>query len=213
MAQDIGTTMGGFAQSFGVGVQIFIFVLILIIIMGIVGAVIIYYFWNKKRWNLDLEIKMVRSNGEFVGGEWGKGMYDSKRGFVYIKRPKIRRKFSMKVFDIRKYLQGSNLLTVIQLGPEDFRPVLISSFTKHIIEFQDDKTGEIKQVKEAVINIKIDKGETKQWRQAFESAAKRAYSLQSFIQQFQVPIAIAVVLISVFIGFAIIFQRLPSICK
>lgn len=211
VAQDFNSMLGSTAAGFGVGVQIFLLVIVVIIIVGGISAFAIYHFWNKKRWNLDIEIKMIRSNGEFVGGEWGKGMYDSKRGFVYIKRPKIRRKYSMKVFDIRKYLQGSTLLTVLQLGPEDFRPVLFSSFTKYIREVED-ANGNVQQVKEAVINIKVDKGDTKQWRQAFESAAKRAYSLQSFIQQFQVPIAIAVVLISSFVGFAILWTKLGSIC-
>jgi hypothetical protein len=211
MAEDLGQTFGGMAASFGVGAQVFFITIIIITIAVIILGLIIYYFWNKKRWNLKMEIKLVRSNGEFVGGEWGKGMYDSKRGFVYIKRPGIRRKFSMKVFDIRKYLQGSDLLTVIQLGPEDFRPVLMSSFTKYIREVED-KDGNPQQVREAVINIKIDKGDTKQWRQSFESAAKKAYTLQSFIQQFQVPIAIAIVLISSFIGFTVLWMKLGSVC-
>lgn len=209
--QSFGQLLSGVGTSFGVGLQIVIFVLIFLTIAGVIGFIIIYYLWNKKRWNLQIEIKMVRSNGEFVGGEWGKGMYDSKKGFVYIKRPKMRRKYSMKVFDIRRYLQGDNLLTVIQLGPEDFRPILMHSFTKYITE-KEEEDGTVSRVREAVINIKIDKGDTKAWRQAFESAAKKAYSLQSFFQQYQVPIAIAIVIIAIFVGFAIIWARLPTIC-
>lgn len=209
--QDFGQVLSGVGSSFGVGLQVVIFVLIFITIAVVIGGLIIYFLWNKKRWNLQIEIKLVRSNGEFVGGEWGKGMYDSKKGFVYIKRPGLRRKYSMKVFDIRRYLQGTNLLTVLQLGPEDFRPVLMHSFTKYLTE-KETGDGKTETVKEAVVNIKIDKGDTKAWRQAFESAAKKAYSLQSFFQQYQVPIAIAIVIIAIFVGFAIIWARLPTIC-
>ena len=182
----------------------------LIIIVGVgslflaVFIALALYLWNKKRWNLKAEIKLVRSDGHFISAEWGKAHFNAKRGVVFLKRPgRFRGSIPIKIFDIRKYLQGDNIFTVVQLGPEDYRPVLNTSWD----EYEDDK-GE----KAALINIKVDDGKDKAWKSAFQAAAKKAYSIQSFFQMFQVPIAIAIVLIAVFAGFAMIWIRLPSIC-
>ena len=67
-------------------------------------------------------------------------------------------------------------------------------------------------IKESILNIKVDTGEYKAWKSSWDSAAKRAYSLQSFLQQFAVPISIAIVLLACFVGFAILFTRIGSVC-
>ena len=126
----------------------------------------------------------------------------------------------MQVFDVKKYLQGSDLLTVIQVAPEDYRPVLNESWTEYKIEKIDKKTGEIvKDVngkivyeKLSIIDIKIDSGLNKAWKSSWDAAAKKVYSLQSFFSQFQTPIAIGIVILSSFVGFAIIWTRLGSVC-
>lgn len=179
------------------------------------------YWYFRKRWNLKVEIKLPRSDGKIIHGEWGKGFYNAKRGVVFIRRKGMGFKpIPMKVFDPKKYLQGSNLLTVIQVAPEDYRPVLNDSWTEYKVEKIDSKTGEIitdaqgKPLWEklGILNIKIDTGLNKAWKSAWDTAAKKAYSLQSFFSQFQTPIAIGIVIISTFVGFAIIWTRLGSIC-
>ena len=114
----------------------------------------------------------------------------------------------IRIFDIRKYLQGSSTLTVIQVGPEDYRPVLNDSWTEHVVTYQDDKTGDIQEVKEAILNIKVDSGLNKAWKSAWESAARNAYSIRSFFTQFQTPIAIGIVVICCFVGFAILWTKI-----
>lgn len=179
-------------------------VVILIVVIGGLALVLLgggfWWWWTKKRWNLKVEVKMVRSDGRVINGEWAKGYYNANRGAVFIKRPGRLKPYVMKVFDIRKYLQGADLLTVIQLGPEDYRPVLNDSWTAYI----DDETGE----KASMLNIRVDTGLNKAWKSAFEASAKRAYSLQSFFQQFQTPIAVAIVLLASFVGFAILWTRI-----
>ena len=86
--------------------------------------------------------------------------------------------------------------------------MLPESFLEHLVEFKDEKTGEITTVKESVLNIKCDTGHSKAWQQAFDAASKQAYSLKSFMQQFQTPIAIAIVLVAVFVGFAAVWTQL-----
>jgi len=192
------------------GISIIWYVIIGIVILVLI-AIIILFFYFKKRWNLDVEFKLTRNDGRITNAEWGKGYYDSKKGVVFVKRPNMG-KFSggipIKIFDIRRYLQGSFIMTVIQVGPEDFRPVLNDSWTEHIETYKDPKTGEIKEVKESILNIKVDSGFNKAWKSAWEAAAKNAYSIRSFFTQFQTPIAIGIVIICCFVGFAILYSKI-----
>ena len=189
--------------SGGIGSSIYVIILIVMVavfVLLFLGG-ISFYLWNKKKWNLLIEIKKPRSDGKITLGEWAKGTYDVKRGVIFIKRK--GRKIGgdpMKVFDIRRYLQGENLLTVIQIAPAEYVPVLNESWESYI----DDETGE----KASLLNIRVDSGMNKAWKSAFEASAKKAYSLQSFISQFQTPIAIGIVVICCFVGFAILWTRI-----
>jgi len=187
-----------------------------ILIWGIViiGALVIIlgglfaYWYFKKKWNLKVEIKLPRSDGKIIMGEWGRGYYDAKKGVVFIKRAgKGFKPIPMEVFDIRKYLQGADLLTVIQVASEDYRPVLNESWEEHTTTDADGN-----EIKESILNIKVDSGLNKAWKSAWDAAAKKAYSLQSFLTQFQTPIAIGIVILACFVGFAIIWTRLGSVC-
>jgi len=182
--------------------------IVLILVLG-GGAWMLYHF--KKRYNLRVEFKLPRSDGLITQAEWGKGEFNAKRGVVFLKRKGMRR-IPMKVFDIKKYLQGTDLLTVIQVGPEDYRPVLNHSWSETEVILINDETGEEKLEKEAIMNIKVDTGLNKAWKSAFDISAKRAYSIQSFLNQFQVPIAIGIVVLCVFVGIAILWSRLPTMC-
>ncbi|MHA1481996.1 MAG: hypothetical protein ACTSQA_00985 [Candidatus Heimdallarchaeaceae archaeon] len=212
--------MAGFADvigNIGTGSQQTLWMFLLTIIIGGLALIFVIgglsWWWFKKRWNLRVEIKLTRSDSKITIGEWGKGMYNAKRGVVFIKRPGfLARPISMMVLDIRKYIQGEDLLTVIQVGPEDFRPVLNDSWDEHVETYINNETGEEMEIKESILNIKVDTGLNKAWKSAWEASAKKAYSLQSFFQQFQTPIAIAIVIVSVFVGFAIIWARLGTIC-
>lgn len=192
-----------------VGLILLLFVIgaITLVVVGGIG----FFIWNKKRWNLKVEIKLPRSDGKIINGEWGKGFFHSKRGVVYIKRPGFMQpKIPLKIFDPKRYLQGTDMLTVIQLSPHDYRPVLPVSYLEYEVEHINDKTKEVSTVKESVLNIKCDTGHSKAWQVAFDAAAKKAYSLQSFFTQFQTPIAIAIVLVAVFVGIAALWSQMPS---
>lgn len=194
----------------GMTVQWVLIIAGVLLTISLIIGLFAWWKWNKNKYNLRVEVKIPRSDGQIILGEWAKGGFNAKRGVVYIKRDKLKA-VPMKVLDIRRYLQGSDLLTVIQVGPEDFRPVLNDSWTTHIVDYQDEN-GNLEQVKESILNIKIDTGQYKAWKSAWESAAKRAYSLQSFLQQFSVPISIAIVLIATFVGFAILWTKLGTVC-
>lgn len=206
----IQETASGFLPS-GSSVTLLIILFIGGFIALLIFAFIALMIWNKKRWNLKVEIKLPRSDGKIINGEWGKGYFNSKHGVVYIKRPGfMQKKIPLKIFDPKRYLQGADLLTVVQLSPLDYRPVLPKSFLEYELIYQNDKTGEKKKVKEALMNIECDTGASKAWQASFEAAAKNAYSLQSFFTQFQTPIAIAIVLVAVFVGIAALWTQLPK---
>jgi len=187
----------------------------LIVVIGglalvlLLGGISFWYF--KKRWNLRVEIKLVRGGG--IIGEWGKGLYSNKQGVVFIRRQGEKFKsIPMQIFDLKEYMQGDDLITVEQVGPDDFRPVKPNSFMVQKVKYVNEETGEEKEFEESIMDIKIDTGLNKAWKSAWENAAKQAYSLRSFFNQFQTPIAIGIVVICVFVGFAVIWSRLGSMC-
>lgn len=211
--------------------MVWVFLIFLAVVLVLGG---IWLWWNKKKkWNLDVEIKLTRSDGKITNGEWGKGFYDAKRGVVFIKRPKMgtfQKPYAIKIFDVRRYMQGSNLITVIQVGPEDFRPVLNSSWNEMEVEYEDtdkplkdkdgnpllDEEGNIQYektvVKESILNIKTETGLNKAWKAAWEEAAKNAYTIQSILRQYSAPISIGIVVICCFVGFAVLWTKLSSVC-
>lgn len=199
------------AQGFLSGTwSVLIYVILGIIILAMLAFIFIFLYF-RKRWNLDVEFKLTRSDGRITNAEWGKGHYNAKKGVVYVRRPNMG-KFSsgipIRIFDIRRYLQGTQIITVLQVGPEDYRPILNDSWTEHVVNYKDDKTGQVIGVKEGILNIKVDSGLNKAWKSAWDSAAKNAYSIRSFMTQFQTPIAIAIVLIACFVGFAILYTKI-----
>ena len=204
-----GTIQGAIPSGSTMGLMFLMFIIGVIVLLTIVPVA--YMIWNKKRWNLKVEIKLPRSDGKIINGEWGKGFFHSKRGVVYIKRPGFNQpKLPLKIFDPKRYLQGSNLLTVIQLSPVDYRPVLPDSFLEHTAEYKDEKTGKITEVQESILKIKCDTGHSKAWQVSWDAATKKAYSLQSFMNQFQTPIAVGFVVVCVFVGIAALWSQMPS---
>lgn len=211
-----GASMGQVFEGIVSGSGSLLWIVLTMVVVGGIALILafagLWYWYNKKRWNLIVEIKLARSNGQIITGELGKGFFDAKRSVCFIRRPgTFLKKVPIKVFDIRRYLQGPNILTVIQLGPEDYRPVLNKSWTSHSETYVDDVTGKEVEIKEAIINIKIDNNEDRAWKDAFETASKKAYSITSFIQQFQTPIAIGIVVLCCFVGFAILWTRLGAV--
>ena len=226
--------MGDVISNVGPGTQTIVWttVWIFIGIFAVIGfGLLVWWGFKRKRWNLKVEIKLTRSDGKITNGEWGKGFYDSRRGVVMIRRPgKGSKAIPMKIFDVRKYMQGGDLITVIQCGPDDYRPVLNDSWTKHDVDYIDetspitDENGnnmmnengeqifQTKTVKESILNIKTDTGKNKAWRVAWEEAAKNAYTIRSFLKQYQAPISIGIVVVCCFIGFAILWTKLSTVC-
>lgn len=219
---DFGNVLGSITGQAGQTFWTFAFIIIGIVVGLLLLGIAAWWWFFKKKWNLKAEIKLPRSDGKLTSAEWGKAYFNAKRGVCFVKRPGIlQRPTPVPLFDLRKYVQGTNIVTFIQLSPEDYLPVLNTSWEEYIEDtpMTDSKgrtakypDGSLVYEKAALMDIKIDTGKNKAWKVAWAQAAKQAYSLKSFFTQFQTPIAIAIVIIAVFVGFAMMWTRLGNIC-
>lgn len=178
----------------------------LIILGGIVAIAIIgciaWLAMKRKKWNLEVEIKLPRSDGKLILREKAKGYWDIKAGVVDIKRKRLRA-VGMKPFDIKKYLQGNKYLEVIQIGPKDYIPVLPKSYAE-----LKDKDGE----KYAIMEIESDLEKRRTWKNYMERAGKNRFTLIGFLDKHWRAIEISIILFVVFLGMSILWMRMPSIC-
>ena len=181
------------------------------IALAIILGIIWYFFKQKKHWNIKVEFRLPRNvqkrvdengNEKIIGTikkEWGKGFYDGKKGIVYIKRNKIAA-VPMKPFNVKEFLSENNILTVLQVGIEDYRPVLEDSY----LEVVDYDTGE----EGALIKAKIDTSESKTWKNSYERERKATYTITGWLQEHGQLIGFGFILLSVFVGFAIVYGKI-----
>ena len=181
-----------------------------VVIAAIIG--ILWFFWNKKNWNLKVEFKLPRSvkylkEGEklgiddvngFVDSEWGKGFYNSKTGVVFLKR-KGKRKIPMKPFNLARYLQGRETLTVVQVGAEDYMPVIPESY----LIYENEK-GDCA----SLLNVKADISESKSWRVQYEREAKKAYSIMGLLDKYGTWIGIGLVIFLWGVQFVMLYNKM-----
>lgn len=194
----IGDIFSSFSFGGGGMISLFIYMFLGIFIMGGLALFFFLLYRNKKKWFLKVVFLIPRSDGTIIQGEIGKGSYDARRGVVLIKRRK-KKATAMKPFDVKRFLLGSELLTVVQVGIEDYRPVLQESY----LEMVDDETGE----EAAIMKTKIDTSESKSWKQSFERETKNAYSIQTLLQQYAQFIGFGILFFMIFVGFAILWSR------
>lgn len=186
---------------FGTIASVSMTVVIAFVVIAIIGGGAYWYWYNKKRWFLTVEVKIPRSDGKLLNAEIAKGSYDSKKGVVLIKRRGMKA-CAVKPFDIKRYLQGGTILTVVQVGIKDYIPVMLDSY----LEMEDTETGEAA----AMMKIKIDTSESQAWKTAFERDAKNTYSIMGLLQQHMPIIAIGLVIFLWGIQFLILYNRISS---
>lgn len=195
--------LGTYASKFAGGsiMNLLVGLIFGMIVLGIVIWFAWYMMFKKIKWNLQVEFKFPRSDGKIVNGEWGKGSYNTKRGVVLLKRKRMTA-VPMPPCDVKKYLQGNNVLTVIQVGAEQYVPVMPDTFT----HLQDDETGE----EAAIMDLKVDLSRSKAWRTAFERESKQAYTIMTLLQQYANFIGWGIILFMNFVGFSILYSRITG---
>ncbi len=179
--------------------------------LGIVAALAFWFFKHRKKWNMKVEFRLPRNiqraedeeGNEIVKGvirrEWGKGYYNAKQGVVYVKRPKLK-PVPMKPFNVKEFLDDSKILTVIQVGAEDYRPVLEDSY----LEVEDYDTGE----SAALLKAKIDTSESKAWRSSYERERNATYTIGGWLKEHGQLLGFGFILFTIFVGFAIVYSKI-----
>jgi len=167
------------------------------IALAFAGYLFYYIVYKKRNWNLLVEIKIPRSDGALLTAEWAKGFYDTKRGAVFVKR-KGKKAIAMEPFEPTTYIQGSRIITVVQLSPEHYVPCALKSFL-----YYDDKEGN----KIAVANVKADFAASRSWKSSFEREAKQAYTIMNLLKDYLPYIGVGIILFLNFAGFAILYSK------
>lgn len=200
-------SFGGVAASLGTSItQLFFWGAVVIFLLALV-AILGYWSFVRIKWNLKVEFKLARSNNGAIYSEHGKGCYDASKGFCLIKRPGFRgRKYEIKNFDPTKYLQGTDTLTVVQVGALEFRPVIPESF----MEIQDVDTG----ATASVMKLSGQTGDDIVWQQTQRRALREAFTMKSFLNQYGTIMGygflILITILGQFIGFGMILDRIKG---
>ena len=155
-------------------------------VFGAIAAGLIYWWINFKKWNLKVEFKMLRSDGRVVNAECGKGLYNVKKGYILLKRKGIKDTIEMKPADPKSYIYGDNILTVGQIGPNNWVPIAPESF----MQYKDDKGK-----KKYFIDLKSDLTDQLSWAENFRRRSKDVYSIRNLLEKYQTPIAIGFVVL------------------
>jgi hypothetical protein len=189
----------------------------MIMIIGVAVLIIcafgLWWFLKKrKNYNIKVEFKIPRNIRKVrtkegtikvigtLNKEWGKGFYSAKDGCVHLKR-KGKKPVAMKPFDIKQYLSTGNILTVVQVGIEDYRPIRDESYIE--LKDVDGSDG-------ALVQAIIDTSESKSWKNSFERESKMAYSIKNWISEHGGLVAMGIVLLMNLVGFSIVLSRMPK---
>jgi len=188
----------------GLGSKVVLYGVIGLIVLLVIVGIIIFIVWQykRKKWNLSLTVKLPRSDGRLVLTEKAKGYWDAKSGWIIAKR-KGMKPVHTKPIDPKRWLKGTNSATLIQTGPEDF--IIADELSYTVFKDVEGKTW-------ALMDIVADIGKRKSWKTYTERAAKNAFTITSWLQEHWRAIELTVIIFVIFLGFAILWSRLPSIC-
>jgi len=206
---DITSKMPGMGPG---GMTNIVYILIGVAVLIICGFGLWWFLKKRKTWNIKVEFKIPRNIKKVrtkegtikiigtLNKEWGKGFYDARKGSVFVKR-KGKKAVAMKPFDIKQYLSTGNILTVVQTGIEDYRPIRDESY----IELKDINGDD-----GALVQAVIDTSESKSWKNTFEREAKMTYSIKNWIAEHGALVAMGLVLFMNLVGFSIVIGRMPK---
>lgn len=170
----------------------------------IVSVVISIALYKRKKWNIKLTIKLPRSDGRLIlTDNNAKGFWDSENGWIMVKR-KGYKPVPSRPIDPKKWLQGLDHATLIQVGPQDY--IVANELSYQILT--DPDTGE----EMALMKVVADLGKRKTWKNYTERMGKKTFTLAGWMEKYQFYIAMGVLLFCMFLGFAILWNRMPSLC-
>lgn len=183
-----------------------------ILCLGIIGS-IVWFVWWRKQWFIKVEFKLPRGvnylkKGEeidvesingYVSAEQGRGRYDASRGVVWVKRSWRDRKVAIKPMDVKKFLQGGNILTVVQVGVRKYVPIMPESFLK----LEDKDTGE----EALLVKHSCEEIADETWGRQWERDCKSTFTISNLLREYAPYIGLAMILFFNFVGFAILWGK------
>jgi hypothetical protein len=147
------------------GIVIGAVLLIFLLIAGGVG----WWKWYQRKWYLSVPLKMPRDNGRTITSEIAKGYWDSRQATLWVKREGLfGQKFFVKMDDIRKYMQGNQIIELLGSGVT-WKPILPESY----LEVIDDATGQ----KANIMSYSMDFTQDKAWAIRAEREYTETFSL------------------------------------
>jgi lipopolysaccharide export LptBFGC system permease protein LptF len=196
---DIGGIFAGLATT---GVSILLWGGLIVLVLGLVIGGSIWWY-KRSKWGLRLEIKLARNDGKLFFSDKAKGFWDRANGWIVVKRKGFKSVHTRPI-DPKKWLQGTNFATLIQVGPEDY--IIASEDSYSVVK--DVDTGN----DYAIMDIVADTGKRKTWKNYTERVAKKAFTITGWLEEHWRAIELAIIIFVMFIGFALLWMRLPSIC-
>jgi hypothetical protein len=198
MAEDFGTVASGLVVK---GVPILVGGIIVIIVL-VAAIVISIWLYKRRKWNLEGDAVLLRTGMSDQYEDKCKGYWDAENGWIVLKRRGYR-EVHTKPFDPKEWLTGRNRFKVIQTGPEEF--VIARVEWNRVI---DSNTGEETFISKVIADV----GKRKTWKNYTERMGKKTFTIQGWMQEHQMAITLAIVIFAIFMGFAILWMRMPSIC-
>lgn len=130
-----------------------IVIMVAFFIILIIGGVIGWVQYQKKKWYLLVPLKMPRDGGKTINAEIAKGYWDSRKATLWVKRKGMfGAKFFVEIDDIRKYLQGNETIELLGSGVS-WKPILPESYITVI----DSDTGQEANIMKYSMDFTRDK--------------------------------------------------------
>lgn len=124
-----------------------------LLLIGLIAAGVGWWKWYQRKWYLTVPLKMPRDKGRTITSEIAKGYWDSRQATLWVKREGLfGQKFFVKLDDIRKYLQGNQIVELLGSGIT-WKPILPESY----IEVIDESTGQKANIMEYSMDFTQDK--------------------------------------------------------
>lgn len=151
----------------------------------VIGAGILFFmllaagigFWqyNKKKWYLEVPLKMPRDGGRIINHETAKGYWNARKATLWVKRKGLfGSKFFVKLDDARNYLQGEDVIELIGSGV-NWKPILPESYLNVI----NPETGQ----EAAIMTYSMDFTKDKAWALRSEREYINTFSLSNAFEK------------------------------
>ena len=125
----------------------------ILLFMVLIAVGVGIWQWHRRKWYLQVPLKMPRDGGRTIVSEIAKGYWNARKATLWVKRKGLfGQKFFIKLDDIRKYLQGNEVVELAGSGV-NWKPILPESY----LTFIDEATGQEANIMKYSMDFTRDK--------------------------------------------------------